>query len=291
MNIHHLELFYYVARHGGISEAVRNMPYGIQQPAVSSQVLQLEDHLGVTLFHRRPFALTPSGEKLFQFIEPFFSRIEGISAELQGGMAQQLRIGAAEIILRDHLPMLLQNLRKKFPRLRLALREGYQPELEAWLLKQEIDLAITVLDRKPPAGLQATELLNLPLQLVVEKGSKLTSADQLFKRERIEEPLICLPPSETICKNFQQGLAKLGIGWLPSIEVGTLELINTYVASGFGVGLSIAQPKSKLPPGVRALPLTEFPRVTIGILWHGKRSALFDALLAEVQARVSELSS
>ena len=37
MNIHHLELFYYVAKHGGISEAVRKIPYGIQQPAVSAQ--------------------------------------------------------------------------------------------------------------------------------------------------------------------------------------------------------------------------------------------------------------
>ena len=52
MNIHHLELFYYVAKHGGISEAVRNMPYGIQQPAISGQVIQLEEFLGVTLFHR-----------------------------------------------------------------------------------------------------------------------------------------------------------------------------------------------------------------------------------------------
>ena len=49
MNIHHLELFYYVARHGGITEAVRNIPYGIQQPAVSGQVAQLEEYLGVTL--------------------------------------------------------------------------------------------------------------------------------------------------------------------------------------------------------------------------------------------------
>jgi DNA-binding transcriptional LysR family regulator len=57
MNIHHWELFYYVARHGGITEAVRNIPYGIQQPAVSGQVAQLEEYLGVTLFQRRPFAL------------------------------------------------------------------------------------------------------------------------------------------------------------------------------------------------------------------------------------------
>ena len=65
MNIHHLELFYYVARHGGISEAVRNIPYGIQQPAVSGQIAQLEEFLGTTLFHRRPFSLTPPE----QFIE------------------------------------------------------------------------------------------------------------------------------------------------------------------------------------------------------------------------------
>ena len=58
MNIHHLELFYYVARHGGIAEAVRKMPYGIQQPAISVQLIQLEKSLGTTLFRRRPFQLT-----------------------------------------------------------------------------------------------------------------------------------------------------------------------------------------------------------------------------------------
>ena len=61
MNIHHLELFYYVAKFEGITAAVRKMPYGIQQPAVSGQILQLERDLGVKLFNRRPFALTPAG--------------------------------------------------------------------------------------------------------------------------------------------------------------------------------------------------------------------------------------
>ena len=47
MNIHHLELFYFVAKFEGITAAVRKMPYGIQQPAVSGQILQLEEKLGV----------------------------------------------------------------------------------------------------------------------------------------------------------------------------------------------------------------------------------------------------
>src|ERR1039457_3795815 len=102
MNIHHLELFYYVARHGGITEAVRNIPYGIQQPAVSGQVALLEEYLGVTLFQRRPFALTPPGEKLYQFIKPFFDNLAPMADKLRGGSSQHIRIGASEIVLRDH---------------------------------------------------------------------------------------------------------------------------------------------------------------------------------------------
>src|SRR5215813_493170 len=98
LNIHHLELFYYVARHGGITEAVRNIPYGIQQPAVSGQVAQLEEYLGVTLFQRRPFSLTPAGEKLYHFIEPFFANLDAMTSELQGGKAGQIRIGASATV-------------------------------------------------------------------------------------------------------------------------------------------------------------------------------------------------
>src|SRR6266566_5160180 len=173
MNIHHLELFYYVARHGGISEAVRNIPYGIQQPAMSGQVIQLEEFLGVTLFQRRPFALTPAGEELYEFIKPFFENLNPMADKLRGGISQHMRIGASEIVLRDHLPIVLQAVRKKFPKLKVTLREGYQPELEEWLQRRDLDLAFTVLDRKPPSGTGTLPLLKLPLVLLVEKGSKI----------------------------------------------------------------------------------------------------------------------
>src|SRR5215204_6194935 len=85
MNIHHLELFYYVAKFGGITEAVRNMPYGIQQPAISGQIIQLEEFLGTTLFHRRPFHLTTQGQELYDFVRPFFENLDAIAARLRGG--------------------------------------------------------------------------------------------------------------------------------------------------------------------------------------------------------------
>ena len=292
MNIHHLELFYYVAKYGGITEAVRNIPYGIQQPAVSGQVAQLEDYLGVTLFHRRPFALTAQGEKLYRFIQPFFSGLSAIADELQGGQTHQLRIGASTIVLRDHFPGFFRNLRKKYPLLRVALREGYQAELESLLQKEELDLAVTLIEKKSAPGIHSTPLLELPLALLVEKNSSLTSAEELWKRDRIAEPLICLPDAETICKHFQQGLSQLEVDWFPSLEVSSIDLIETYVANGLGIGLSVLVPKTEAPQSVRVLPLrkSDFAPVIVGALWRGKPSPLLQALLAELQLRAKGLN-
>ena len=290
MNIHHLELFYYVAKHGGISEAVRNIPYGIQQPAVSAQILQLEDDLGVKLFQRRPFALTTPGEKLYLFIRPFFEGLAPIEDELRGD-SLHLRVGGSGIILRDHLPEILINIRKKFPRLKLTLREGHRPQLETWLKSQELDVAATLLEGKAPAGLNTTPLLELPLVLLVEKNSRITSADELWKRDKIEDALICLPPFETIPKQFQSGLSRLGVDWLPRIEVSSLHLIEAYVAYGYGIGLYVDIPKYAYSPKIRALKLHDFAPVHLGALWCGKSTPLIQAFVDEVRHRIKLFTS
>jgi DNA-binding transcriptional LysR family regulator len=273
-----------VARHGGISEAVRNMPYGIQQPAVSAQILQLEDHLGVTLFQRRPFVLTPPGEKLFAFIKPFFDGLEAMEDELRGDTLQ-LRVGGSGILLRDHLPEILIGVRKKFPKLKLTLREGHRPQLEAWLKSQELDLATTLLDGKPPAGFSAQPLLELPLVLLVEKASRIASVEELWRRDKIEDSLICLPPFETIPRLFQQSLNRIGVDWLPRIEVSSLALIEAYVEYGYGIGLYVDIPRYKYSPKIRVLKL-DFPPVVLGALWNGKPTPVIKTFLDEIRQRI-----
>ena len=272
MNVHHLELFYYVARHGGIMPAVRNIPYGIQQPAVSAQVAQLEEFLGVTLFHRRPFALTPPGEKLFAFVKPFFANLDKIADELQGGQARHFRLGATTIVLRDHVPKLLQCLRKKFPSLKVSLREGYPAQLEELLVKDEVDLIITLIERPAPAGLRAQVLLELPLILLVEKSSPLTAAEELWASDKINEPLICLPLHEWVTKTFLDRLTELEVEWFPAVEASSVDLIENYVANGLGIGVSVQLPHKAPPKKVRALPLHGFPAAVIGAVWRGKKT-------------------
>jgi len=177
MNIHHLELFYFVAKHGGIAAAVRNIPYGIQQPAVSGQIAKLEESLGTKLFQRRPFALSPTGTELFEFIRPFFENIDVVAERLRQNSSPQLRIAAPAIVLHDYLPQILQRVRAKFPAFRLYLHEATRADAERLLLARDVDLAIMLLDKKSRAGIQVRPLLELPLILLVHKKSKLTRAE------------------------------------------------------------------------------------------------------------------
>jgi len=59
-------------------------------------------------------------------------------------------------------------------------------------------------------------------------------------------------------------------------------LIQHYVASGYGLGLTVAVPGFKPPPQLRALPLPNFLPVVVGVAWSGKLSDIARQLLAEL---------
>ena len=283
MNIHHLELFYFVAKHGGIAAAVRNIPYGIQQPAVSGQIAKLEESLGTKLFQRRPFTLSPAGVELFEFIKPFFDNLEIVSAKLRQNRSPQLRIAAPSIVLHDYIPDLLQKLRAKFPEFRLYLHEAARAEAERLLLARDVDLAITVIEKKSRAGIQVRALVELPLILLVHRNSRLTRAGELWKCDKIEETLISFPRTDPIHASFQRGLEGLGVEWFCGIEVNSARLIERYVASGYGIGLAVAVPGFKPAAGVRVLELPKFPPVVVGASWSGKLSNISKQLLDELE--------
>jgi len=289
MNVHHLELFYFVARHEGISNAVRNIPYGIQQPAVSAQISALEEDLNTILFHRRPFKLTDSGRKLYAYVEPLFSNLDKMADDLRGGSSQRVRVGASHIILRDHMPTIMEAVREKRPELRVSLRPGHQPSLEAALLGREIDIAVTALEKDSPPGIEARALLEIPLVLVAPQSSAIRSGDELFQSKKPTEPLICLPPDEPVTKIFRSGLADLGVDWHTSMEVNSFDIAEQLAAKGFGIALSVEPPASRRVPGVRVLPLPGFAALKIGVLWQNKLDGMLKAFVDGIESHVAEL--
>ncbi|MDP3071494.1 MAG: LysR family transcriptional regulator [Opitutaceae bacterium] len=289
MNVHHLELFYYVAKHGGISAAVRAIPYGIQQPAVSGQMGKLEEDAGVKLFERSPFKLTPAGARLFAHVQPFFEGIDAVADRIREAAAPRLRVGAAELIIREHLHSVVDRLRAHHPQMKLALRSGFTVELESWLRAGEIDLAITPLEGRPPARLNCVRMLRMPLVLVVPRDSKLKSAEELWAQKEIAEPLVSVPPTEAISRIFRKGLQRRRVNWPPAIEASSLELVARYVERGYGLGVSVALPEIVQHPGVRTLPLEGFDPVEVVILWQGEATPLIRLVLEESRRYALEL--
>lgn len=293
MNVHHLELFYYVARHGGIMEAVRNMPYGIQQPAISGQLLQLESYLGVKLFRRRPFELLPAGTDLYEFIRPFFGELGNMEKRLRSASREILRVAAPVVALRDHLPRVLQEVRKKFPHLQLTLRAGQQPQVEAWLERQEIDFAITLLEGQGAKGLNHMPLLELPLVLLVPKASRFRAASEIFEAlatESLEDPLISITAVELAPRRFREFLESRSLEWPSRVEVTDLELVEVYVQSGFGIGLSLAIPGGSPAKDLRVLPISDITPLRLGAVWQGAPTAVMSTLIETLRSYVEKIT-
>lgn len=283
MNIHHLELFYYVATYGGISRAVRHMPYGIQQPAVSSQILQLEDELKGRLFERMPFALTPPGEELFEAIKPFFDSLPGLPARISKANVPRLRIAAAEIVLADYLPPILARLKKRFSNFRIGLQTTGSTDLEAAFAGHHIDVAIFPLGRRPVSRLRRERLISLPLALLVPHSSPWRTIEEFWSGGGAEETLISLPPAERISWLFQDELKRRRLEWPVGIEASSLALLARYVENEYGIGLTVNSPDLGRNPKLRVLPLSDFPPLDLYAIWQGEASPLTSALLEEVQ--------
>lgn len=291
MNVHHLELFYYVARHGGVSAAARAMPYGIQQPAISAQILQLEDALGVTLFQRRPFQLTKEGRTLYEFINPFFGGLPELSDRIRGGVEKRLRIAAAEIVQRDYLPELLTRMQRRIKGFQFTLTHARQHEIEELLAAQEVDIGLSTLTEKIAVNIEARELMRLPMVLLVPKQSGLTKAAQILDQDRIEMPLVTLDTKDVLSRAFQAALRQRGTDWIASLEVVSLDLVVRYVAEGYGAGLALRHPRAEMPAGVKVLPLEGFPTVSFGALWTGRLAPLAETFLHEATAVARELGA
>lgn len=282
MNVHYLELFYYVAKFEGITPAVRKMPYGIQQPAVSAQLLKLEAELGVKLFHRRPFALTESGRLLYQFIEPFFGRLPKLAARLRGEDEFHLRLGASQSVLAHYLPLLLRQLRSRHPQLKLTLEQIGPTDAERHLLDERIDLAVTALHEKPAPGIRSEPLLSVPLVLLARSDQKVRNFSDLVKKvdnELLRLPLVSLSPEEAITQLFQKELDRRELRWTPQLVVNQLELVQVYAAEGFGFGLYAELPGVRLPKKLAKIPLDGFPKLTIGCLHRGHLNQIAQDLI------------
>ena len=124
--------------------------------------------------------------------------------------------------------------------------------------------------------------------LLVPRTCKAKSCDELFARKKLHGPLITVPASGIVARNFQRGLKQRGVTWPQTVEATSIELVGDYIANGDGFGVSIAIAQITRKKHVRILPLPGFDPMTIGVLWRGEPTPLVRAAIEVVQVYARE---
>src|SRR5258708_11317535 len=149
MEIKQLKAFLAIAEAKTFRGGVRGV--NVTQAAISMQIRQLEDEVGLQLFTRTPrrVILTEAGEYLLDRARRILREHDSALAEIAelGGVEHgRLRIGSASAeFATQQLPHILQTLRKKFPNAELAVSSGTSQTLVDKIMHGEIDIAFVSL--------------------------------------------------------------------------------------------------------------------------------------------------
>ncbi len=143
MEFRQLEYFLGVASELHFSRAADKL--FIAQPALSRQIQQLEENLGVMLFERdkRNVKLTTAGEYLRDEAKQVLSQLENISKRTQQihkGEDGEIRIGHPGSAIYSVIPPILTSLRKYFPEIKAKLSEVLEDNLFEDLKNYQVDV-------------------------------------------------------------------------------------------------------------------------------------------------------
>jgi len=142
-----LRAFRVLARTGSFTQTARELH--LTQSGISHSMKALEREAGCRLLDRlgKKVVLTQAGEQLLQHTEKILAEMEAARDSL-GALGKwgrgRLRLGASTTACQHLIPPVLREFKESFPEHAISLEPGDTPELVTALLKQRIDLALSL---------------------------------------------------------------------------------------------------------------------------------------------------
>lgn len=234
MELSSLRIFKTVAEEGGVTQAAARL--NRVQSNVSSRLTQLEESLGVTLFHRsgRRMLITEEGERLLAYTERLLQLADEAQEAMRGDRQPSgpLRIGSMETTAAARLPQVLGQFHRQYPQVDLLLDTGPTDYLVQAVLNHKVDLALVA------APVERPELMQLPVfdeELVLLTDSlhgPVTSPADVARRTLLGFRSGC-----SYRRRLERWFAEGGVSPARIAEFGTYEAIIGCVAAGMGVAM------------------------------------------------------
>jgi DNA-binding transcriptional LysR family regulator len=234
MDLSALRIFTAVAEEGSVTQAAARLHR--VQSNVSARLAQLEESLGVALFHRagRRLLITAEGERLLAYAGRLLQLADEAQAAVRGDQqpAGQLRIGSMETAAAARLPLVLAAFHAKHPDVDLLLETAPTDQLVQGVLNHKLDVALVAAPVVRP---------ELAQQAVFEEELVLlTDAAQApvrTPRDVERRALLVFRSGCAYRRRLESWFAEAGVATSRVSEFGTFEAILGCVAAGMGVAL------------------------------------------------------
>jgi DNA-binding transcriptional LysR family regulator len=239
VNRNHLALFHAVAEAGNVTRAAERLH--VSQPAVSKQIGELEDALGMRLLERLPrgIRLTDAGQLLAAYARRL-NALEGEAAraieEFRGLRRGRLAVGASTTIAAYLLPPVFGEFHRRYPEIELTLEIANTRDIQRCLVEGVIEAGLT-------EGVIEAEDLDFQvfhqdeLVAIAPPGHALLRKRQVTARELCREPYILREEGSGTRAVVERALQARGLAVKPVLSLASTEAIKHAVVAGLGIAI------------------------------------------------------
>lgn len=257
MDIRQLEAFVAVVRTGSFRKAAEALY--LSQPSLSARVQALEHTLHQALFYRRGrgVLLTEAGKALLPYAEQILETVRQAkqAVESMGSLANgRLTLGSARVIGTYVLPGILEEFRKRFPGVMVAIRTGRSSEVLQWVVEGEVSVGLARSLVHPEVA--SFHLYDEEIVLVTHPEHPFARRRQVTIHEVARQPLILYDRESSYFVLIDEVCRKAGIVPWVLMHLDSVEATKQMVERGLGISFL---PRSSLKRETREGTLAVVP--------------------------------
>lgn len=258
---------------------------GVSQPALSSQLAELEAALGVQLFERdrRRVLVTPAGKELIERARRILLETDDLveaAKRLGDPLKGTLRIGVIPTIAPYLLPEIVPILRRRFPRLLVVWIEDKTAALLERMDEGTLDAAVLALEAELGVSLEQEVIGHDPFVVAMPKGHPLAQSDTPIALDDLHDSdVLLLDDGHCFREQALSLCSAAGLREL-SFRATSLPTLAQMVAGGAGITLlprlAVAAENRRGSLAIRRF-AEPVPSRTLAVVWR-KSSPLAPAL-------------
>lgn len=252
MEVRTTATFLRVAELQSITKAARELGYS--QGAVTIQIQQLEQELGVPLFERigRKIRLTREGTAFLPLAMELVRAARQAAAFPRTGddlPVGQLRIGTAESLFMSVLSPILPQFHRRCPQVETIIHTGRIAQLFEMIQQNDVDL-LFFLDKKThsPQWVKVFERPE-PILFVAPAGHSLAGKKKIPLERALEEPFLLTEKGVSYRYDLEQLVASRGLELRLFLETGNTDMIVRILLEEGGISFL---PQYVVQPAIRA---------------------------------------